>query len=300
MTAWALTDSPKATRLTAVDSHGTGAFSTGERGLLLERVAPRTWHPRCLNGPEESRRDLLDLSFTGGARVWFCGAEGALGYYDRVTEQVRSVTAPYDITSRFRSLAVRGVRGSESVHVADDCGRVLRVVVEDGRCSTRGVAVPADDSAFTDIVHAGGALYAADTAGRVHYSEAGREWQSRRLAPVALRSLGWSPALGLVAVDDAGTVFRNAAPYREGQVARATPELESPRAVTATGQRIVAAGGRRHERRVGGSSELLTLVGSRAVRGRPGTDEPLYGVELLENGTVLAVGSAGTIAEGKP
>lgn len=286
---WRDADPPKVARFTAVESYGTAAFCTGERGMVLERVGPRDWRARCLNGPEADRRDLLALSLTDcGRRLWFCGARGALGYYDRMDDRVHSLTAPYGLTSRFGCLAVGGTRGEESVHVADDCGRVLRLQSHSDRCSPRSVAVPGDDSAFTGVVDAGGTVVAADAAGRLHYSENGTDWQHRRLSRVALRSIDWSRSHGLVVVDDAGVVYRNAAPNREGRLARATAGVGSPRAVTAAADRIT----------VGGGNELLTIDGERGVREDPRTDETLYGVDLLENGTLLAVGTAGTIVEG--
>lgn len=288
---WTLSESPKRSQLTAVESSAGVAVVAGKRGVLLERTAPGEWQELFLTGPESNSRNLLDVSLTAnGERVWFCGASGAFGYYDRAAGEVVSHTAPYDLSTTFGSLSVLGKAGSETVHAADRNGRILRVRVEGTETTVAGVSVPGDGTAFTEIVDTVGERFAADGSGQLYRSGDGREWERKRLAQTTIKALALGED-GLVAVDDGGTVYKAISLFSEAsRTKQASPDISSPQEVTAAGGDIAVAGG-------GGA--LLTICADGAVvEETPGTNKTFYGAELLADGSLIAVGASGVVAEG--
>lgn len=288
---------PKHTRLTAAVTDGVAAFCVGERGLLAERVGPGDWWARSLNGPTGDRRDLLDAALTArNERLWFCGREGTLGSYDRVTGAVRAYPLP-EHAEQFSHVVVRGRRGTESVLVADGRGRVLRLSATAEGVSVDGATVLGDGTALTALITTPEWLVAADLAGRLYWSDDGRRVRGRRLATVAVAGLAHADSTGVVAVDEAGRLYRHALPTDENRLEVTELGVDSPSAVAAAGERIVVAGGRPYcGPENSGDGRLLVVDGSRGVRA-PEQDEPFYGAAMLADGTVLAVGCTGLVAE---
>lgn len=112
---WATASAPKGVQLTGVESFEGAAFATGRRGILVERTEPGRWDGVFTSGATGDGRGVLDLSLTDdGERVWFSGASGVFGYYDRRRGSVEAHPAPYDLTSDFRSVSANGEAGDES------------------------------------------------------------------------------------------------------------------------------------------------------------------------------------------
>lgn len=290
---WTRSESPTQSQLTGIESAAGVAAATAKRGVLLERTAPGEWRELFLDGPESNSQDLLDASMTADAeRVWFCGASGTFGYYDRAAKEVVPHTAPYDLTTTFASISVAGAAGEETVHAADRSGRMLRVRVNGTKTTIAGVSVPGDGTGFTEIVDTGEALFAADGSGLLYHSADGREWERARLAQTTVKALALDGD-GLVAVDDGGTVYKDISLFADqSRTKQASPDISSPEEVTAAGGDIAVAGG-------GGA--LLTIhADGRAVRDDPGTDKTFYAAELLPDGSLVVGGDAGVIAEGGP
>ena len=290
---WTTSESPKTVQLTGAESSGDAVFVTGKRGLLAERRRRGEWQAVFDTGATGNGRGLLDLSLTaGGERVWFSGYSGTFGYYDRNADTTKPHTAPYDLTSNLCSITVSGEAGDESVHAVDRNGRVLRVRLEGTTLHVNSVSVPGDGTGFTEIVDDDGTLYAADESGGLYRSKDGRQWQRNRLAETTVKALARTDP-GLVAIDDSGTVYKHISLFGEGKRTKQTkPGISAPEEIEALGERIVS---------VGDSGTILVITeAGRAVRESSGLQKTLHGAEVMDDGTVVAVGSAGAIAEGTP
>lgn len=290
---WTIADAPKNAQLTGVESADDTAFVAGKRGLLAERRRAGEWAPLFDTGATGDGRGLLDLSLSDdGKRIWFSGYSGTFGYYDRVTGTTKPHAGPYDLTSNLCSVTVRGDAGEEAVHAVDRSGRALRVRMDGEALEVKGVSVPGDGTGFAEIVDDDGVLYAADESGRLYRSEDGRRWEQKRLAETTLMALSRTDA-GLVAIDDGGTVYKHISLFGEGKRTKRTqPGISAPQELEALDERIVSVGD--------GGSVLVITEDGRAVRSSAGTGKTFYGAEVMADGTVIAAGAAGTIAEGVP
>jgi len=290
---WASATAPKKAQITGVESFEGAAFASAKRGQLIERTGPDEWEAIFRKGATGDGRGLLDLSLTDdGARVWFCGASGIFGYYDRRSSSVEPHPAPYELTSNFSSVSVTGESGAESVHAVDGSGRVLRMTVDGSTPDVEGVSVPGDGTGFTEIVDDDGTLYAADTAGGLYRSEDGRKWRKERLAQTTIKALSRTEP-GLVAVTDGGTIYKHVSLFTESDRTKKTkPDLSSPHELEGNGETIVAAGG--------GGTVLVIDDAGRASHQETGTGKSLHGMEIMADGTIVAGGSDGAIVEGMP
>lgn len=287
---------PKRGRLTGVESAGGLAYCAGERGLLLERAGPAEWSAVFTAGPGGDGRNVFDLSLTDdGERVWFCGAAGTLGHYDRATDAVHTHDAPYDITASFSSVSVSGDAGAETVHVADSAGEVVRGVVDGDGFAVRRVSIPGDGTALTEVVAAAGELFVADASGTFFHSPDGRRWSRRRLADATVRALAVDDGRVYEVAED-GTVFEEVPLFDPGADERNPRSTDSgvaaPTKLDAAGGAVAVSGG--------GGQLAISEDGAPFVLVDAGTDRALYGLELLDGGTILGVGTAGAIVEGVP
>lgn len=243
------------------------------------------------DGVAGERRGLLDIAATDdGRRLWLCGTRGALGFYDCETGAVTDCSAPYGLASALRTLSVSGPAGEESVHVGDDRGRVARLTVENEDSTVRGVAVPGPNEPITALRTADGMLFAADTTGRVHQSDDGREWRTHRLASGMVTALAVD-ADGLLAATRDGTVSTGIRSF-SSPPDRITPLPDGVRPTAAEGQ--------------GHTAILVGSDGSLLARGEDpgfqrvgaGSRAGLYGVTIDDTGDVYAVGTEGAVVEG--
>ena len=291
---WTVTQSPKRTRLNGVESVDDVAYCAGDRGVLLERVGPAEWRAVFTAGPGGDARNVFDLSITDDAeRVWFAGAAGTLGHYDRASGTVHTHDNPYGITSTFNSVSTRGTAGSETVHVADDGGEIVRGEMAGADLTVRGVSIPGDGTALTEVVDNDRELFASDGAGTFYHSTDGRHWKRRRLADSPVRAIAFDGGNAYEVAAD-GTVFEEVSLFGEGSREPRSIQsgIASPTELDAESD-VVAVGG-------GGGQLAISERGSRFVTADPDTDRALYGLEVTAAGTVIGVGTAGTIVEGVP
>ena len=291
---WSVTSSPRVARLNGVESCGERAYSAGDHGVLLERTGPSQWAAVFTAGPDGDGRSLFDLSLTDdGTRVWFCGVAGTLGVYDRSDDTVDCHHEPYDRTASFRSISVDGPAGEETVHAAADNGEILRGTVEAGQFRVRGVSIPGDGTAFTEVVDNDRDLFAADAAGAFYHTTDGRHWKRRRLASTPVRAISFNGSNAL-RVDDDGTVYEEVSLFGEGsRDPRAIQSpVASPTELDAAGSTIAVVGG--------GGQIAIAEAGSAFERFWPETNRAFYGADVMDSGIVIGVGTAGAIAEGVP
>lgn len=288
---WIVPEAPTSAQLNGVAVADGRPYVVGNRGVLLGRIGGG-WIRLLSDGVDGERRGLLDIEPTDdGERLWLCGTRGALGYYDRESETVTDCSAPYGLASRLRTLSVTGTAGEEQLHVADDRGRVARVAVDGEEPTVRGVAVPGPNEPITALRAADGLLFAADTTGRIHQSDDGREWRTDRLASGMVTALAVD-ADGLLAATRDGTVYTGIRSFRS------PPDRLAP---LPEGVRPSAADGRGHTAVVVGRNGGLLARGRDPGFQRVGVESPagLYAVTIAPDGAVYAVGAEGVIVEGR-
>lgn len=288
---WTVSGSPKTARLTGVESYGGVAFASGDRGLLLERVAPGEWKRLFSEGPTGDGHNILDLAITDdGTRVWYSGDSGSFGYYDREAGAVRSHQGPDDYTSGFASVTVDGPAGSERVHVTNNSGRVITATVDGRELAVESAVLPGDCTSFTEIVEVDGELFVAGVDGGLYHSTDGVGWERERLAKTRVEALAVAED-GVAAVTDDGTLYRGVSLFeRESRTKQHDPGIAAPEEIAASGGTFAAVG----------RDGALVVVGpdGEVARPDPCPGVTLYGAEIMADGTVLAVGSGGTIVEG--
>jgi len=287
---WEVTTAPTRKQLTGIESAGSTVVVSGRDGVLLERASRGDWTDLFLDGATGNGRGVFGAALTDDReRAWFCGSSGTFGYYDRERGVVESHAAPYDLTSDFRSLSVRGESGAETVHAVDDDGRIVRSRVDGAALTVEGVAIPGGGTSFTEIVDDGEYRYAADHDGDVFYTDDGVDWRRESLAETTIEGLALSSG-GLSAVTDDGTVYRKFSVDRTGGRERFDLDVDSPGDIAASGGRVGV---------VGGDGQLAVVDEGREIAVTSvGTDETLHDVELLDRNTVVAVGADGVVAEG--
>lgn len=276
-------------QLSGIESVGSTTVASGRDGVLLERAGTQDWRSLFLEGATGNGRGVFDVALTADRkRAWFCGASGTFGYYDRERGTVEPHVGPYDITSDFQSVSVRGESGSESVHAADDNGRIVRAGMDGESLTVEGVAIPGGGTAFAEIVDDGEFRYAADDDGNVFYTDDGTNWRRERLAETTIEGLAIAND-GLAAVTDSGAVYRRISLPGDGRTERLQPVIDSPSEIAAAGGRIAVAGGNGTAVLDGDGTVSLETIG---------TDKELTDVELLNGRKIVAIGADGVVVEG--
>lgn len=287
---WKRTRAPKPGQLTGVESHDAVAFATGKQGLLLERERPGDWRALVTEGPTGNGHNLNDAALTDdGRRLWFCGDSGALGYFDRQRGVARPHYAPDDLTNGFTSITVSGVAGEEVVHTVDDSGYVVHVTVQGDSVTVEDASLLGDGSQLTEVIEAVGARYIADASGTIHRSRDGQGWRGEQLVETTVEGVAVADT-GLAAVTDDGRVFRDITLFGEsGQPRQADLGDVSPEAVTATGETFAV---------VGDDGYVAAIDQAGRLTEHTPAETRFYGGDLMDDGTLLAVGSDGVIVEG--
>lgn len=290
---WTVSESPKKTQLTGVESAGNAAVATGRRGVLLERVAPGEWEAVFTNGSTGNGNGVYDASFTDdGKRAWYVGNSGVFGYYDRETGEAISHRAPDDISNTFRSVAVSGTAGEESIYTVDNSGQVLSAAVDGERVSVDSFTKPGDGTTLSEVVVAESGLFMADVSGYVYYSRNGVNWRRKRLVETTIEALATTEA-GIAAITDNGTVYRDVSLFEQRErTKKAEFGATSPEEIAAEDGLFVIAG-------CDGCLIPVTADGD-AVHAEPGPAVTYYGADVTDDGTIIGVGSSGTISEGLP
>lgn len=175
---WRPVDVPASVSLHDVTNAVAGPVAVGNTGTVLGRSADGSWDLLVSDGPSARGEALHATASTDdGERIWFAGANGALGSYDVDEARRRDHSEPDGITDALPNLAVAGNRGSEKLLVADDNGAVYTADV-DGRTLDWGREYrPAGDSELTDLAASpGGVGHAVDTDGTVWQTTADDGW----------------------------------------------------------------------------------------------------------------------------
>ncbi|GAB7092931.1 hypothetical protein JCM30237_00830 [Halolamina litorea] len=293
---WSVTKSPKVAQLTGVESSGDAAYATGRRGVLLERAGPSQWTAVFTTGPVGEGRSVLDASTTDdGERVWFCGENGTLGYYEPATDSVETHFSPYDLDTTFRSVSAKGAAGEETVHVADDNGEIVRGEMDGPELTVRSVAIPGDGTALTEVVDNDREVFACDAAGTFYHTTVDQQaWKRRTLSDTPVRAVSFNDA-NVYEIAEDGTVFEEVSLFGEGSRNPRSIDsgVESPTEIDTDDRRTIAVVGDGGQLRVSENGGNFRHADIEA-------EATLYGAEVMDDGTIIAVGDDGTIVEGCP
>jgi hypothetical protein len=293
---WSVTRAPKVVQLTGVESAGEAAYATGRRGVLLERAGPGQWTAVFTTGPTGDGRSVLDASTTdGGERVWFSGEHGTLGYYDSTSDSVATHFSPYGLDTTLRSVSVNGPTGDETVHAADDNGEIVRAEMDGTEFTVRGVSIPGDGTALAEVVDNDREVFACDESGSLyHTAEGSQVWKRRSLADAPVQAISFNDA-NLYEVAEDGTVFEEVSLWGEGSRNPRSIDtgIDAPTEIDTDNRRTIAV--------VGDGGELrISEEGGNFAPVESDLDETLYGAEVMDDGTIVAVGDDGIIVEGVP
>lgn len=293
--AWTRASTPTSITLYAVEPVGSDVIAVGSGGIVLERRSDG-WVEVDADGPAGAGNDLYAASTTAdGKRVWFGGASGALGYYDRTADEVVDRSAPEGITGTWNGIAVTGTAGTETIRLVNGSGEVLHGTVT-GEKATSDETVDWTQSAHSPdgdglgsgaSVHAIEAtaddVYASNDSGRVFavrdgsWTEAGIGAADSTLYDVAVAGSG------VFAVSENGTLYRHDGSWNAVDVA------DGPLyGVAVRGNRLVVVGasGRLFEGEKTGTPTAVDLP----------VDKPLRDVGIGKERAV-AVGGSGVILE---
>ena len=291
---WSVTESPQVEQLTGVESSGDAAYATGRRGVLLERAGPGQWTAVFTTGPTGDGRSVLDASTTDdGERVWFAGEQGTLGYYEPATDSVETHFSPYGLDTALCSVSANGQAGSETVHAADDNGEIVRGEVDGADLTVRSVAIPGDGTALTEVVDNDREVFACDAAGTLyHTTENQQAWKRRQLSDSPVRAVSFNDA-NVYEVAEDGTVFEEVSLFGEGSRNPRSIDsgVDAPTEIDTDNRRTIAVVGEGGQLRVSENGGNFEPAGA-------DTEATLYGAEVMEDGTIIAVGDDGTIVEG--
>jgi len=175
---WTAVDSPVPTTYHDVTVTAQGPCAVAAGGAVVARAGDGTWGVVVEDGPSARGETLRAVDATGdGERVWFAGANGALGCYDLPTGRRVDRSQPRGITDAFGALAVDGPRGSEKLLVADGSGHVFPGTVS-GRTPDWGPRTrPSGDTAVTALAAADGIGYAVDSNAAVYRTTGSEGWE---------------------------------------------------------------------------------------------------------------------------
>lgn len=288
--SWSSSNSPIQGRLTGVESNGDVVFASGDRGVLIERESRDNWTAAVEDGPRGKGTNLLDISITDdGARVWYCGDNGAFGYYDRTAGEVQSHYAPEDNTGGFVTIEVTGRSGEEDVFFADNSHTVYHVTVDGEETELTHNTTPSNASKPTEIADYRGEHFMSSVGGDVFYSESGESWRQLTLAHEPIEALAAGDT-GVAAVTKSGTLYRDVSSTDGAEPRKIELDVRGMEELAVRGKTFVAAGR-------DGRIALLDASGG-ATYPDPTPGVSLYGAEVLNDGTVVVAGSEGKILEG--
>lgn len=300
---WKAVDSPASATLYDVVRTAYGPCAVGKRGRVLGRSSDGEWGVVVENGPSARGETLYCAAATDdGERVWFGGANGALGYYDLETRTRADFSEPVGVGNAFHAIAVAGERGTEKLLVADGSGYSLPGDIESGTPDWDDRRKPAGGTALTGVgSDREGIGYAVDSNANVWRTTA-EGWRRTGVAG-AQNSL-----YAVTASTDRVVVGGGNGRVYERRLAEETPsDRGDPRpwtpytlgsfaveALTQRGGRLLAAGsnGSICVRRVGRDWTPVEWSGSKTLLG-----VALGGTEERAVGPSVAVGKNGTIVE---
>lgn len=177
---WSVVDTPATASLHDVATAATGPVAAGNTGTVVARAGEGTWEVLVENGPSAAGETLYAVAATAdGERVWFAGANGALGAYDVEEGRRRDHSEPDGVTDALSSLAVAGPRGAEKLLLADDNGAVYTAEAAGSSLDWGREYRPAGDTALTDLAASpDGIGYAVDGEATVWKTTAEDGWEA--------------------------------------------------------------------------------------------------------------------------
>jgi hypothetical protein len=147
---WESVKSPVDVTLYDVESTARNNFAVGGGGVVVERT-DEGWTKVIGDGPTSNGNSLYGADVTDdGERLWFVGSSGAIGEYDVETGNLVDHSAPNDVTSNFKDVAVTGKAGDANVYVAGGSGSV-HYSFENGASGTWNYASPGQGAAIKAI-----------------------------------------------------------------------------------------------------------------------------------------------------
>lgn len=289
---WSSSKSPVRGRLTGVESKNGVVFGSGDRGVLVKRESRDNWTAVVEDGPRGKGMNLRDISITDdGSRVWYCGDDGAFGYYDRTAGEVQSHYAPGDYTSGFVTIEAYGRSGKEDVFFADNSHAIYHVTVDGEATELTHDTTPSNASKPTEIVDYRGEHFMSSTGGDVFYSKSDDSWQQLTLTNEPIEALAAGDT-GVAAVTESGTLYRDVSSMDGAEPRKIELDVRGMEELAVRGKTFVAAG------RDGRIALLDASGGATYPDPEPGVS--LYAAEVLNDGTVVVAGSGGKILEGSP
>lgn len=272
-----------------VAGSANGPVAVGETGAVVARAPDGTWGVVVEDGPGATGETLRAVATTDdGERVWFAGANGALGFYDLPDSARRDRSEPDGITDAFGVLTVAGTRGDEKLLLADGNGAVYAAEVAGESLDWGPAYRPAGDTALTDLAATpDGVGYAVDSNAVVRRTTPDEGWRAVGVedAENSFYAVAAGPGVLLVGGGN-GRVYRSTdgggtwTPFSLGSF--------TVRALDATGDRAVAAGT---------NGTLVTRVDD----WRPDEWEGSKTINAVALGGVdVAVGNGGLVLERSP
>jgi hypothetical protein len=166
---WEAVASPVSVTLHDVVRTAYGPCAVGKRGRVLGRSADGEWGVVVEDGPGATGETLYCAAATDdGERVWFGGANGALGCYDLRDHSRSDLSEPMGVGNALHGIAVAGERGAEKVLVSDGSGYTLPGAVTSGSPDWEERRKPAGGTTLADVgSDRTGVAYGVDSGGAV-------------------------------------------------------------------------------------------------------------------------------------
>ncbi|KTG10416.1 hypothetical protein AUR64_12695 [Haloprofundus marisrubri] len=287
---WTEVESPTAKTLYSVVQTQNGPHAVGAGGDVLARSSDG-WELVLDAGPTTQSNPLRGAAVTDdGQNVWFAGGSGVIGQYDVVESQLTDYSAPNEKTSTWEDIAVTGDAGSETVHLVNGSGEVLRGTKTDAGGMDWGTAFkPGGGSSMKAIdfldTQTG---YISDTNGKVYETTDGGESYSGigvDGGSVGLYDVTATATDDVFATGGDGSLFRyNGAVWTKLDVSE-----NSLNGVSLSGERGLAVGG----------SGAIYARGDEGWESQETPTSATLNDVVLGDGTTpdVAVGSSGTILE---
>lgn len=296
---WKAVDSPVSVTLHDVVRTAYGPCAVGKRGRVLGRSSDGEWGVVVENGPSARGQTLYCAAATDdGERVWFAGANGALGCYDLRERSRTDFSEPAGVANAFHGIAVAGERGAEKLLVSDGSGHTLPGEMGSGTPDWDDRRKPAGGTALTGVCSdRNGIGYGVDSIGNVWRTTA-EGWERIGVADAQNSFYAASVATkALVVGGGNGRVYELRPPgeSRHREARQWTPYTLGSFTVESLaqrGDRLLAGGtsGRIYVRRVGRDWTNVEWPGSKTILG-VSVGDPSVGVG--KNGTIVERVSGG-------
>lgn len=239
---WSAVDVPASASFHNVTNTANGPVAVGNTGTVIGRGADGAWGVLVPDGPSATGEALFAVATTDdGGRIWFVGANGALGSYEVRSGRRRDHSEPGGVTAALSDLAVAGPRGSEKLLVADDNGAVYTAEVSGSSLDWDRKYRPAGDTALSGLAAApDGVGYAVDSNATAWKTTAEEGWAAVGIdaAENSFHAVAAGPNAVLVGGGN-GRLFRSShgeeswTPFSLGSFTVKTIDVTAERAIAA-------------------------------------------------------------------